>query len=156
MIDKDLLKKTIEDAIAGTGVFLVDMQVKPDNDIVVEIDSQDGVDLDTCAMIHDRIESAFDRDKEDYSLEVGSAGLTAPFKVVEQYTKNLGKDVEVLTKEGKKIHGVLTGVSAPTSEFTIEVPTKVKEPGAKRPTLQQVPQTLKMSDIKYIKHDFKF
>lgn len=156
MIDKDLLKKTIEDAIAGTGVFLVDMLVKPDNDIVVEIDSLQGVDLDTCAMIHDKIEAAFDRDKEDYSLEVGSAGLTAPFKVVEQYTKNLGKDVEVLTKDGKKLRGVLTGVDAPTSSFTIETPVKVKEPGAKRPVVQQVPQTLKMDEIKYIKHDLKF
>lgn len=156
MIDKDLLKKTVEDAIAGTGVFLVDIRVSADNDIVVEIDSNDGVDIDTCSMIHDKIEAAFDRDKEDYSLEVGSAGLTAPFKVVEQYTKNLGKDVEVLTKDGRKLHGVLAAVNAPASEFTIETSVKVKEPGAKRPTLQQVPETLKMDEIKYIRHDLKF
>lgn len=156
MIDKELLKKTVEEAIAGTGVFLVDIQVKPGNDIVVEIDSQEGVDLDTCAMIHDKIEAAFDRDEEDYSLEVGSAGLTAPFKVVEQYTKNLGKDVEVLTADGRKLHGVLAGVDAPKGEFTIEVPTKVKEPGAKRPVVRQVPETLKMDAVKYIKHDLKF
>jgi len=156
MIDKDLLKKTVEDAIAGTDVFLVDIQVKPDNEIVVEVDSREDVDLDTCAMLTRKIEAVFDRDREDYSLEVGSAGLTSPFKVVEQYTKNLGKDVEVLTKDGRKLHGVLAGVDGDSGSFTIEVPAKVKEPGAKRPTVRQVPETLKMDEIKYIRHDLKF
>lgn len=156
MIDKDLLKETVLEAIKGTGVFLVDITVSADNDIVVEVDSQDGVGLDMCATITKKIEEKFDRDKEDYSLEVGSAGVTAPFKVVAQYDKNLGKEVEVLTNDGRKLHGVLTGVDGDTSSFTIEVPTKVKEPGAKRPTIQQVPMHLKMDEIKYIKHHFKF
>lgn len=156
MIDKDLLKRTVLEAIEGTGVYLVDLQVKPDNEIIVEVDSNDGVDLDMCATLTRKIEAAFDREKEDYSLEVGSAGITAPFKVVEQYTKNLGKDVEVLTKDGRKIVGNLTAVDADTSSFTIEVPTKVKEPGAKRPTIQMVPEHLKMDACKSVKHHFVF
>ncbi len=156
MIDKDKLKTTVEDAIKGTGVFLVDIQIKPDNEIVVEVDSQDGVDIDTCADLTRRIEAAFDRDKEDYSLEVGSAGLTAPFKVVEQYTKNLGKEIEVLTKDGRKLTGVLAAVDGDTSSFTLEVPTKVKEPGAKRPLVQQVPVHLKMDECKMVRHFFRF
>ncbi len=156
MIDKDLLKKTVLDALQGTGAFLVDITVSPSNDIVVEIDSNEGVDIDLCSEVTHRIEAEFDRDKEDYSLEVGSAGLTAPFKVVEQYTKNLGKDVEALTRDGRKIHGVLAAVDADTSSFTIEVPTKVKEPGAKRPVVKMVPEHLKMDDVKYIRHDLKF
>lgn len=156
MIDKDKLKATVEEAIKGTGVFLVDIQVKPGNEIVVEVDSHDGVDIDTCADITRRIEDTFDRDQEDYSLEVGSAGLTAPFKVVEQYTKNLGKEIEVLTKDGRKLTGVLTAVDGDTSSFTIEVPTKVKEPGAKRPVVQQVPVHLKMDECKMVRHFFRF
>lgn len=156
MIDKELLRATVLDAIKGTGAYLVDIQVKPDNDIVVEVDSNTGVDLDTCADITRKIEAVFDRDKEDYSLEVGSAGVTAPFKVVEQYTKNLGKEVEVLTKDGRKIVGTLTAVDGDTSSFTIEVATKVKEPGAKRPTVQMVPETLKMDQCKQVKHHFVF
>lgn len=156
MIDKDKLKATVLKAIDGTGVFLVDIQVKPDNEIVVEIDSNDGVDLDTCADITKRIEAEFDRDKEDYSLEVGSAGITAPFKVVEQYTKNIGKEVEVFTKDGRKITGVLTAVDGDTSSFTVEVPTKVKQPGAKRPTIEQVPTHLKMDECKQVKHLYRF
>lgn len=156
MIDKDKLKATVLKAIDGTGVFLVDIDIKPDNEIVVEVDSKDGVDLDTCADITRKIEAEFDRDKEDYSLEVGSAGLTAPFKVVEQYTKNLGKEIEVYTKDGRKISGVLTSVDGDTSTFTIEVATKIKEPGAKRPEVRQVPETLKMQDCKLVRHLFRF
>ena len=81
MIDKELLSKPVADMIAGTDIFVVDIKVSPDNDIVVEIDSPDNIDVDTCAAITRRIEEVFDRDTEDYSLEVGSAGLTAPFKV---------------------------------------------------------------------------
>lgn len=156
MIDKEKLKATVEDAIKGSGVFLVDIQIKPDNEIVVEVDSQDGVDLDMCADITRHIEAEFDRDKEDYSLEVGSAGLTAPFKVVEQYTKNLGKEIEVLTKDGRKLTGVLTAVDGDTDSFTLDVPTKVKEPGAKRPVVQQVPTHLKMDECKMVRHFFRF
>lgn len=156
MIDKELLKATVQDALKGTDAYLVDIQISKDNDIVVEVDSNNGVDLDFCADLTRKIEEKFDRDKEDYSLEVGSAGITAPFKVTEQYLKNIGKEVEVLTKDGRKLHGVLTAVDADTSSFTIEVPTKVKEPGAKRPTVQQVPEHLKMDECKHVKHVFKF
>ena len=103
MIDKELLVKTVEDAINGTELFVVDIAVKPDNNIVVELDSVNGVDIDTCVDITRRIESVFDRDVEDYQLEVGSAGLTSPFKVKSQYVKNIGNDVEVLTRDGRKL-----------------------------------------------------
>jgi len=156
MIDKDKLKATVLDALSGTGAFLVDIQISPDNDITVEIDSQEGIDLDLCVMITDRIHSGFDRDKEDYSLEVGSAGLTAPFKVVEQYTKNLGKDIEVLTTDGRKLKGVLTAVDTDNGSFTMNIPTKVKEAGAKRPTVQNVPTTLKMDQCRSVKHLLTF
>ncbi|MDE5857439.1 MAG: ribosome assembly cofactor RimP, partial [Muribaculaceae bacterium] len=90
MIDKDKLRLTVEKAIEGTDIFLVDLKVSPDNNIVVEIDSKNGLDIDTCADLTRKIEAEFDRDAEDYELEVGSAGLTSPFKVKAQYEKNIG------------------------------------------------------------------
>lgn len=156
MIDKAQLKAVVLKAIEGTGAYLVDIQVKPDNEIVVDVDSQQGVDLDFCADLTRKIEAAFDRDKEDYSLEVGSAGVTAPFKVVEQYTKNLGNEVEVLTADGRKLRGTLTAVDADTASFTIEVPTKVKAPGAKRPTVEMVPEHLAMASCKEVKRHLVF
>jgi len=111
MIDKDLLTGTVNDAIAGTDLFVVDIRISPDNVITVEVDSPTAVDIDECAAITRKIEEKFDRDTEDYELEVGSAGITSDFKIRAQYTKNIGNDVEVLTRDGRKLHGVLTAVA---------------------------------------------
>ena len=66
MIDSQKLTDTVMKAIEGTDLFLVDLRVSPANEIVVEIDSPEGVDIDTCADITRRIEQEFDRDVEDY------------------------------------------------------------------------------------------
>ena len=154
MIDRNLLRETVEKAIEGTDIYLVDLRIEPDNHIVVEIDSQDGIDISTCASITKKIEAAFDRDKEDYDLEVGSAGLTAPFKVKQQYLKNLGKEIEVITTDGKKIKGLLTAVNA--GDYVVEVPTKVKEPGEKRPKTVNVAHTINFDQTKSAKHVLNF
>lgn len=160
MIDKELLVNTVADAIAGTDLFLVEVRIGASNDINVEIDSLGGVDIDTCARITRRIEEVFDREVEDYSLEVGSAGLTSPFKVRRQYEKNIGNDVEVLTSDGRKLHGVLESVEPGESDtdiaFVLTVPVKVKEPGAKRPTVRMEPQQLTSGGCKYVRYDIKF
>ena len=154
MIDKQQLTQTVEQAIEGTSIFIVDIKINPGNAIVVEIDSPESIDIDTCAKITRQIEATFDRDVEDYALEVGSAGLTAPFQVKGQYLKNIGNEVEVLTSDGRKLQGVLTTVS--DNDFTIEVAKKVKEPGAKRPTLVMEPTTIEMSNTKSVKYLINF
>ena len=154
MIDKQQLTQTVEQAIEGTSIFIVDIKINPGNAIVVEIDSPESIDIDTCAKITRQIEATFDRDVEDYDLEVGSAGLTAPFKVKGQYLKNIGNEVEVLTSDGRKLQGVLTAVG--DNDFTIEVAKKVKEPGAKRPTLVMEPTTIEMSNTKSVKYLINF
>lgn len=161
MIDKELLTRTVADAIAGTDLFVVDIRVTPANEITVEIDSATGVDIDACAAITRRIEDVFDRDVEDYELEVGSAGITSDFRIRAQYDKNLGNDVEVLTADGRKLRGVLTAVAggdgADTDvDFTIEVPVKVKEPGAKRPVVRQEAVELNSRQCKYVRYDLQF
>lgn len=154
MIDKELLTKTVEEAIANTDLFIVDIKINPGNAIVVELDSETGIDIDTCANITRTIESVFDREVEDYELEVGSAGLTSPFKVKGQYLKNIGNEVEVLTGDGRKLHGILTEVGE--DNFTIEVEKKVKEPGAKRPTIVAESITLKIGQTKSVKYLINF
>lgn len=155
MIEKQIITELVEEAIANTDAFVVDITVSAANDIVVELDSPTGVDLDFCAEVNRRINEELDRDKEDYSLEVGTASLTAPFKVKGQYEKNIGNDVEVLTKDGKKLKGVLTEVADLT--FTIEVEHKVKEPGAKRPVMVKEPMVIPYTDAKRVNYliDFK-
>ncbi len=154
MIDKQLLTQTVEEAIADSTIFLVDIKVNTGNSIVVEIDSAEGIDIDTCANITRKIESVFDREVEDYELEVGSAGLTSPFKVRGQYLKNIGNEIEVLSCDGRKLHGTLTDVSE--DGFTIEVAKKVKEAGAKRPTTVMEPLTFKFDEAKQVKYLIQF
>ncbi len=161
MIDKELLRSTVAEAITGTDLYVVEIDIRPDNAITVEIDSPTGVDIDACASITRKIEAMFDRDAEDYALEVGSSGITSDFKVRGQYDKNLGNEVEVLTRDGRKLHGILTEV-APGDitdrnvDFTVEVPVKVKEPGAKRPVVKQEAIRLSSADCKYVRYDLKF
>lgn len=154
MIDKNLLTQTVTEAIEGTPIFIVDITVSRDNDITVEIDSPDGLDIDTCARITRHIESRFDRDADDYRLEVGSAGLTSPFKVKAQYDKNIGNPVEVLTRDGRKLHGTLT--AAGDDSFTIETPVKTKIEGQKKPVTVMQPQTFPYTGVKSVKYEIQF
>jgi len=156
MIDKTLLRQCVEKALEGTDDFIVDITVSPDNAITVEIDSRTGVDIDTCVKITRAIESEFDRDVEDYELEVGSAGLTSPFKVKEQYLKNIGNPVDVITRDGRKLHGTLASVAEDGESYTITVSVKVKEPGKKRPVTVEQPETISVADTKDIRYRIEF
>ena len=156
MIDKHQIFRIVEKNLEGTDCFPVEVTVAPDNRVVVEIDSDTGVDIDICAALTRAIEAEVNRDVEDYELEVGSAGLTSPFKIKRQYDKNIGNEVEVLTRDGRKFTGTLTSVSPDGAEFTVEVIRKVKEPGQKRPKMVAEPLTIAVADCKYVKYSINF
>ena len=108
-MDKELILKTIEPFVLERGCFVVDLAVSKDNDIVLTIEKETGdVDLDDCVALNDAFLAAFDKDVEDYSLTVSSAGLDQPFKVSGQFTKAIGSQVVVLLKGGRKLTGILT------------------------------------------------
>ncbi len=154
MIDKVALTEFIEGQLQDTDLYLVDVAVSPTNEICVEIDSDGSVDIDECVRLTHAIEEAFDREVEDYELEVGSAGITSPFKVLRQYQKYLGQEVEVLARDGKKYKGMLR--EANPDAFTIVSEEKVKADGAKRPTLEKVTRTFPYGDVKYTKYLLQF
>lgn len=161
MIDKAKLAGVVAEALQGTPMFLTDLKISGDNAITVELDSDEPMDIDACAGVTRAIEAAFDRDAEDYELEVGSAGITSPLKVRRQYAKYLGNEMEVLTKDGRKLHGTLTAVGegdgADTDvDFTLEVPVKVREEGTKKPVLKYEPVQLSSDACKYVRYDLKF
>ena len=134
--------------------FLVDITVSPDDKIVVEIDHAEGVWIEDCVELSRYIESKLNREEEDYELEVGSAGIGQPFKVLKQYLIHVGKDVEVMTKDGKKWTGVLA--DANEENFTLTVEVKVKPEGAKRPKLVEQNITFTYDEIKYTKYLISF
>ncbi|HAY18612.1 MAG TPA: ribosome assembly cofactor RimP [Rikenellaceae bacterium] len=107
---KEQILSSIEEAVKARGCFIVDVTVSNDNDIVLTIEKESGdMDLEDCVSVNDAFLDAFDKDAEDYSLTVTSAGLDQPFKVLKQYEKAIGSAVEARLKGGKKIIGVLTG-----------------------------------------------
>lgn len=154
MIDKQAVAEVVK-AHLSDELFLIGVTVSPDNAIVVEIDGYSrGVSIDDCAGLTRAIEAAFDRDVEDYELEVGSAGLTAPYKVRAQYDKNIGEQVEVLTADGRKLRGEL--LAAGDEGFTIGVEKMVLQEGAKRKTPVTEEITLRYNETKYTKNLIQF
>lgn len=154
MIDKNVVTRIVEEWLEGKDYFLVDVTVTPDDKIVVEIDHAEGVWIDDCVDLSRYIESKLNREVEDYELEVGSAGIGQPFKVLQQYIIHIGKEVEVQDKDGKKWTGVLVDVNE--SNFTITMQTKVKPEGAKRPKLVEQNVTFTYDEIKYTKYLISF
>ena len=108
-MDKELIQKAIEPVVEARGCFIVEITVSKDNDVTLTVEKTSGeVSLDDCVAINDAFLAAFDKDAEDYSLTVSSAGLDQPFKVLAQYVKAIGSQVTALLKGGRKLTGVLT------------------------------------------------
>ena len=154
MIDRNVVNGIVNEWLEDKDYFLVDVSVSPDDKIVVEIDHAEGVWIDDCVELSRFIESKLDREQEDYELEVGSAGIGQPFKVLKQYLIHIGKEVEVLTKEGKKLEGVLK--EANEENMTLTIRKKVKPEGAKRPKMVEEDMTYTYNDIKYTKYLISF
>ena len=111
-MNKEQIIQAIEPAVAERGCFLVEVTVSAENDIEVVIEKEEGiVDWEDCAAIDKVVHEAFDQDVEDYALTVSSAGLDRPFKVLRQYQKAIGSQVDVKFKGGKRIIATLTGAS---------------------------------------------
>jgi len=154
MISKDLIIEIAEEYIKDSELFLVDVNVRPGNIISVEVDCDNGVNIDDCVTLSKHIESKLDRDAEDFELEVGSAGVTSPFKIPRQYTKNRGNEIEVLTKSGQKLTGVLK--SNDDYGFILTITKMVKPEGAKRKIAVDEDLDYKYDDIKSSKYIIKF
>lgn len=154
MINKDTVRSIVEEWLDGKEYFLVDIEISPDDRIVVEIDHADGVWIEDCVELSRFIEDHLSRDEEDYELEVGSAGLGQPFKVAQQYHCFVGKDVEVLDADGKKYKGVLKAVDG--NDFTVTMQEKQKVEGKKRPQLVETDYTFQMDKVKYTKYLINF
>lgn len=154
MIDKNVVKKLVDQWLENKEYFLVDIEISQDDKIVVEIDHADGVWIEDCVELSKYIEDHLSRDEEDYELEVGSAGLGQPFKVPQQYINFIGKDVEVMDADGNKVKGLLKSVEG--NDFVVTTREKVKMEGKKRPTMQDVDHTYQMDNVKYTKYLISF
>ncbi|MDR1115182.1 MAG: ribosome assembly cofactor RimP [Tannerella sp.] len=154
MVDKDFIKSLVEERLKSSDSFPVDISVSPDNLISVEIDNDHGVSIDECVVLSRYIEENLDREKEDFELEVGSSGVTSPFKIVRQYIKNLGNEVEMLLKNGTKLTGILKNADDHCAVITVG--KKIKPDGSKRRTTVEEDQTYSYDEIKHTKYLIRF
>ena len=154
MIDKNIVRRLVDEWLEGKEYFLVDIQISPDSKVVVEIDHADGIWIEDCVELSKFIEENLSRDEEDYELEVGSAGLGQPFKVPQQYINFIGKEVEVLDHDGRKVSGVLKSVDG--NKFVVSVNEKVHVEGKKRPVKMDIDHEYDMNEVKYTKYLISF
>ena len=147
---KEQIKELVETYLKDTDYQLQRLEIDKDNNILVEIDRLGVVDVDFCAELNRYlVEKLGD---EDYSLEVGSVSLTAPFVSKIQYQKHLGHEVEVLA-DGKKWHGQLVSVDEDTFSIDTEVMVVVEGKKKKQKEIQTV--TFKYDDVVYTKYELK-
>ncbi len=130
MISKEKILGLIEGLLAEKKFFLVSLDIGPSNNIRLVVDSTMGIQISECVQLSRAIEQGLNRDSEDFDIEVSSPGLGTPFKIREQYDKNIGKAVEVISKEGQKIKGILILVD--DNSFSIEQEKKIKIEGKKK------------------------
>ena len=155
MIDKQQLQTLLSEKLQSTGYELITLKVSGQNEILVEVDKLEGVDVEFCAELnHYLVEQLDAAGVGDYSLEVGSVSLTAPFVTKMQYTKHLGHDVEVLAADGKKYRGTL--VSVDEESFAIDTEVMVAVEGKKRKQKEIQTLTFAYNAVKYTKYDLKF
>jgi ribosome maturation factor RimP len=146
MITKEKVQSLVEEVLLPDQ-FVVDVTVSLGNSILVFVDSDTGISVGECVEISRHIEHSLDRETEDFSLEVSSPGLSGPFKVLRQYLKNIGREVEVVTKSGEKQKGILK--SAHSAGFELEVVVKEKVDGKKVETTKTL--TYDFDQIKTVK-----
>ena len=151
--------KDIIDAIDGEIVardcYLVDVSVSKDNDIEITIEAEEGrIELDTCVAVSRFFETKFDREKEDYSLTVTSAGLDQPFKVLKQFQKAIGSKVEVQIKGGKKMVATLT--AADEESITLKYTVKEAVEGKKKKELVEHNDRFSMDMVNSVRPYIEF
>ena len=133
-MNASVIKDAINDEIVARGCFIVDVSVSKDNDITLTIEKEEGtIELDDCVSLSRFFETKFDREVEDYSLTVSSAGLDQPFKVLKQFEKAVGSKVEVSLKGGKKMVAVLE--AADQESITLKYTAKEAVEGKKKKEL---------------------
>ena len=155
MIDVKLVTEIAERHLEGSDMYVVECKISPMGEIELLIDSDTAVKLEDCAALNRAIEAELDREVEDYSLMVASAGIGSELKLLRQYNKIIGSSVEVLLKDGIKLLAKLN--SADEAGIAISYEEKQVVEGKKRKVTVEVTKTYAWQDIKYVKEylDFK-
>ncbi len=152
MINKALVLDLVNERIdeLANGLFVVELNISSSNVIHIELDKKEGnVSVQDCISVSRNVEHNLDREEQDFELHVSSAGLDKPFRVPEQFTKNVGRQVKVILNDGSKLEGKL--IKADASVLTLETEKKVKIEGKKKKELVIEQTDYPMEQIKETK-----
>ena len=141
MIDKFKVLDIVKDTLEGTEKYLVNMRITPDNRIFVDIDGDNGINIDDCIELSRTIENKLNREEEDFELNVSSAGAEAPLKMPRQYRRHIGRMLSVEPFEGEAVQGTL--LEADEEQFVI------KTKGLKKVPPQEM--TFRYDNVKTVK-----
>ncbi len=153
MIDKKTIIKLAEERIEelNSGIYIVELKIASGNQIFLELDKEIGsIAIEDCMSVSRNIEHNLDREIEDFSLEVSSAGLDQPLRAFKQFKKNIGKEVKVVTNQnGQKFQGILK--AADEEQISVEVKEKKHVEGRKTKVwiTEEIP--FKYNDVKEVK-----
>jgi len=149
MVTQAKILELIDGLLTEKEFFVVSLDVSNSNKIRLLVDSMKGVLIEDCVKLSRAIEQGLDRETDDFELEVSSAGLDAPFRVRQQYQKNIGQEVEVIKKDGLKYKGILLNAGAET--FCVETIRAVKMHGKKKKQLVKENIDFAYADVSKVK-----
>lgn len=152
MVNKSQVEELINERIAelDNGLFVVELTISASNVIKVELDKHEGgVSVNDCMSVSRNIEHNLDREQDDFELNVSSAGLDRPFRVLAQYLKNIGRAVKVVKEDGTLLEGILKEVNE--SGIVLETTRTEKPEGKKKKEIIVEQHELPFDDIKETK-----
>lgn len=143
---REKVEKLLQQALGNNPtLFLLDFAISEANHIRVVIDGDNGVTVEDCMNVSREIEHNLDREEEDFSLEVMSAGVSEPLQLPRQYKKNVGRNLKVRTQEGKTVEG--TVAQATDNAVTLQWKAREPKPVGKGKHTVQKEAVLPYSDI---------
>lgn len=148
-MDEKIVREFVENRIRESDIFLVDVSFKPGNIIHILVDKPEGISIDECVGLSRDFNAAFDREIEDYDLQVSSPGLDSAFLVNEQFEKYRNRDVSVVLNTGEKLKGKLLDFN--DEELKLLVSKKIREEGKKKKKLFTEEKSFDRKDIKSVK-----
>ncbi len=145
MITEAHVRQLVERHLEGTTHFLVAVELRPGNKLVVEVDDDRAITLNELAALNKAVRDDLGPEADDYEMQFSSPGMGRPFKVMRQYQKHIGRIVDITLNDGRALHGQLASLNGSTLGLRIQHPPKVK---GRLPKLDEEVTTVPLADIK--------
>ncbi|MFT6066207.1 MAG: ribosome maturation factor RimP [Paraglaciecola sp.] len=148
-MDQTKVKDLVNEALAlNESLYLVDLVISANNKIQITVDGDNGVPLSECIRISRSVDNNFDREEEDFSLEVSTPDISHPLKLKRQYVKNINRILKVKLDE-EEIEGTL--VDADSDKIVLSWKAREPKPIGKGKVTVQKTVTIAYKDIKEAK-----